>query len=260
MRILAFLVLGFGIALASGGMYFVSETLRQQQASPITTDYVTILVANQRLAQGDALQADQLKYISLPRQAVPQGAYTSMTALFGDLGDRQRFVARSFEPGEPILEGKLKNYDRNSVIGPGERIVSIPIDAVSGVSGFVGAGDHVDILLTHTDTDGQLTNQVILENVLVYAVDQRFATEAATPRTGRTVTVVVTTHDAQLLNVAQAKGHLSLILRGDVDTDNGGPLSPFKEDDLDDSTEPTVVSKKYVWMRRGGVLEKVFLE
>lgn len=259
MRILAFLVLGIGISLAGGGVYYVSEFLKQQQAGPVTTEYVTVLVASQPLAKGDLLRAEQLRYISLPRPAVPKGAYSSMTALFGDLGDRKRFVARSFEPGEPILEGKLSNSNRNGGIGPGMRLVSIPVNSVSIVSGFVTPGDRVDILLTR-DQQGKLTNSVILQDIDVFAVDQRSDSESATPRVGRTVTVEVNVVQAQKLALAQQIGRLSLTLRGSDTTDDSGAKAPVTIDDLNDLNAPEAVTRKFIWIRREGVLEKVWLE
>jgi pilus assembly protein CpaB len=258
MRILAFLVLGFGISLAGGGVYYISEFMEQQKVAPITTEYVTVLAASERLASGDLLQAGQLKYISIPRQAVPKGAYTSTTALFGDLGDRKRYIARSFEPGELILEGKLSNSSRNGDIPPNMRIVSIPINAVTGVSGFVSAGDRVDILMIRGE-DGQLVSQVVLEDVLVYAVDQRSDTEGTTPRTGRTATVMVKSRDAQLLTVAQGVGRLSLSLRGKDATgiDKSGRVTTK---DLDDFVKPDAIPKNYIWINRGGVREKILIE
>lgn len=256
---MAFLVLACGITLAGGGVYYVSEVMKLQQAAPVATEFVTVLAASEPLAQGDALQPAKLKYVQWPRRAMPQGAFTSMSALFGDLGDRKRFVARSFAPGEPILENKLSDSVRNGDIPPDMRIVSIAINAVTGVSGFAGAGDRVDILLIRS-VDGQPVSQVVLEDILVYAVDQRSDAESRTPRTGRTVTVLVTTHDAQLLSVAQVLGHLSLMLRGENDAGTLGAMAPVTPDEFDDLAKPSEAAKKFVWKRRGAVLEKVFIE
>ena len=169
MRILAFLVMGFGIALAGGGVYYVSEFQKQQAAGPVISEFVTVLAAAEALAPGVALEAKHLKFVNWPREVVPQGAYHSPTELFGDLGDRQFYVSRSFEPGELILAGKLS--DTGGIrLEAGMRAVSFSIDTVGGVSGFVGAGDRVDILLTHS-IDGGMTSQVILQKVSVLAID-----------------------------------------------------------------------------------------
>jgi len=259
MRILAFLVLGFGIALAGGGVYFVSETLKQQRAAPVTAEYVTVLAAKVPLAKDELLRPEQLTYIQWPRNAVPEGAYTSMSALFGDLGDRERFVARSFEPGEAILEGKLSSTNRNGSIGSGMRIVSIPIDAVTSAGGLIAPGDRVDILLTQTQ-EGRLTNSVILQDIGIFAIDQSFDAETARPRVGRTASVEVNVVQAQKLALAQQVGRISMMLRGPDSSGDRGAKPPVTTDDLNDLNTPGKKSEKFIWKRSGGVLEKVPIE
>ena len=98
-------------------------------------------------------------------------------------------------------------------LSPGMRAVSIKIDAVSGVAGFVAAGDRVDILLTRTP-QGQLVSSVILQDITVIAVDRRANAETTRARIWRTVTVEVDTVQAQKLALEQQMGTLSLTLHG----------------------------------------------
>ncbi len=236
MRILAFLVLGFGIALAGGGVYYVSEYLEQQSVGNVRPDMVRVLAARKPLARGDLLDADNLKWTGWPSGSVPQGAYTSTAALFGNGGDdQQRYVTRSFEPGELILEGKITKPGGpppfSFILGPDMRAVSLPIDAVSGVSGFISAGNQVDIQLIHK-IDGRLISSVFLQDIEVLAIDQRADTEGVSPRLGRTATVAVTTNQAQLLALARQTGRLSLLLRG-IDAPVDANAAPVGSDALD---------------------------
>lgn len=254
MRILAYLVMGFGIALTGGGVYYVSEFQKQQVAGPVIAEYVTVLAAREPLAGGASLDAKHLKFINWPRGAVPEGAFTSLSDLFGDLGDRPRFVLRSFEPGELILAGKLSDTG-GLKLQSGMRAVSFSVDAVSSVSGFARAGDHVDILLIHA-TDGGLTSQVILQDVSVFAVDQTLEGGVGSPQVGRTVTVAVVPEDAQTISLAQRLGQLSLSLRGDHEPSEAN-LKSITNQDLIDSVKPVEPSRKTMRLRKGNVLEIV---
>ncbi len=263
MRILAFLVLGFGIALAGGGVYYVSEYLEQQSVGFVRPDMVRVLAARKPLARGDLLDTDNLKWTGWPSGSVPQGAYTSTAALFGNGGDdQQRYVMRSFEPGELILEGKITKPGGpppfSFILGPDMRAVSLSIDAVSGVSGFISAGDQVDIQLIHT-IDSQLISSVILWDIEVLAIDQRADTQGVSPRLGRTATVAVTTKQAQLLALARQKGRLSLLLRG-IDASADADAAPVLAEELNDLLRQTEEVKLTIGVRRGGVLEVVPIE
>ncbi len=251
MRILAFLVLGFGIALAGGGVYYVSEYLKQQSVGNVRPDMVRVLAARDALAPGDMLDADNLKWTGWPSGSVPEGAYTSTAALFGNGGDQKRYVTRSFEPGELILEGKITKPGESPrfpfILDSDMRAVSIRIDAVSGVSGFISAGDHVDIQLIHT-IDGRLVSSVFLQDIEVLAIDQRANTEGVSPRLGRTATVAVTTNQAQLLALARQTGRLSLLLRGEDALVYDAP--PVSSDALDDLLRPPEETRKTIKVNR----------
>lgn len=130
----------------------------------------------------------------------------------GEKGDQRRIVLRAIEPGELILDSKITKFGespRMSMnLGKGRHAVSISVDVVSSVSGFVAPGDRVDILLTRTLED-QLVSSVILQNITIIAVDQRANSETVSPRVGRTVTVEVDTTQAQKLALAQRVDSLS---------------------------------------------------
>ena len=134
-----------------------------------------------------------------------------------------------------------------AVLGKGMRAVSIDVDDSQMVSGFVGPGDFVDIIMTYTfnesvsealdSEDPDIVNyiaenvdrraaEVVLENVKVLAVDQRSQPdEENRVRTGRTVTLEVTRKGAEIIVLADAVGSLSLALRGIGDTQIVGQTS-----------------------------------
>jgi len=262
MRIIAILVLVFGVALAGGALFFASQYFKElnasmaQQQGPETA---RVLVAKQALDYGTTLQPGNLQWVEWPKAAVPPGAFTSVEALLGEKGDQRRIVLRSIEPGEPILDGKITKFGespRMSMnLGAGMRAVSIKIDAVSGVAGFVAAGDRVDILLTRTQR-GQLVSSVILQDITVIAVDQSANSETVSARLGSTVTVEVDTTQAQKLALARQVGKLSLTLRG-IDESNDQALAPVTVDSLSDFERTAVKPAFKVRVRRAGSISDV---
>jgi pilus assembly protein CpaB len=263
MRIIAILVLVFGVALAGGALFFASEYFKginalnaQQQGA----ETVRVLAARQPLNYGATIKPGNLQWVEWPKSLVPSGAYTSAEELMGAKGDQKRIVLRSIEPGELVLESKITKIGespRMSMnLGAGMRAVSISIDAVSGVAGFVNAGDRVDILLTRTQ-QGQLTSSVILQDITIIAVDQRSNAEGATPRLGRTVTVEVDTTQAQKLAVARQVGKLSLTLRGLGEAVSEDALKPVTADALSDFQAAEKAQEFTVRVRRGADVKNV---
>lgn len=263
MRILAMLVLVAGVVLGGGAAYYAWKFTAEQRLNTLRPEFETvrILVARQTLAPGARLDPKQLAWAEWPAASVPDGAFSRTEVLFGDRGELARYAMRTIERGEPILSGKVSEPGGSGRfiynLPPGMRAVSIPVDTVSIVSGFVSPGDRVDIQLIH-GVEGALVSRVILTDVEILAVDQSANTEAASPRVGRTVTVAVKTEDAQRLGLASQMGRLSLMLRG-LDTPPGeqAPAAPVDSRSLDGVVEPGAAPPRTVTVRRGGETQSV---
>jgi len=260
MRILAILVLVFGIALAGGAIFFASKYFNDLQASMAKDPgTVRVLVVKSKLNYGDSIKAEHLHWVEWPKGAVPSGAFTSVEALLGKKGDQRRIVLRALEPGEPVLESKITKFGESPRmamnLGDGMRAVSIRIDEVSGVAGFVAAGDRVDILLIRS-LDSELVSSVILRDITVIALDQTQNTETSSAQIGRTVTVEVSTRDAQKLALAQQVGRLSLTLRGMTEGE-GDVFTPVTASELSGIEKPVEDPAFRVRVRRAGSLSNV---
>ncbi|HMP55440.1 MAG TPA: Flp pilus assembly protein CpaB, partial [Novosphingobium sp.] len=165
-----------------------------------------------------------------PANAVPQGAFTALPeALKND-----RVALRALVQGEPILASNVSGADGRATLAAllpaGMRAVSVPIDDVRGVSGFVLTGTLVDVLLTRKipgdgATAEDMRADVILENVQVLAIDQVADDRQAEPKVARTATLAVSLFDAQRLAVAEKIGTLSLALRRIEDTAGAAPVA-----------------------------------
>jgi pilus assembly protein CpaB len=256
MRLFAIFVLFFGLALTGGALYkadkFEEERANAVRAVPTT---VRILIANRTLTQGDILAAESLTWVEWPVTAVPEGAFSSTKALFGEDHQDRRYVTRTIEPGEPILSARISDPNQAGTIKdklpPGFRAVSIRVDDVTSVAGFVSVGDRVDVLLTHAP-QGQLVSKVFLQDIEVLAVDQIIDSERNDPRLARTVTILVTTRQAQLISLALQQGKLSLVLRSEFPAAAGdSPAPSVGIDDLNGVTRAPVDPGKSVRVRKG---------
>lgn len=221
--------IGIGlIAVLLANSYFSGVDERQAQVAE-EQKLARIVVATQPLEFGQPLTTENLRMQNFPASSVPQGAFRSIEdAIRGG-----RVALRPIVPGEPVLADKVSGADGRAVLAanlaPGMRAISIPVSAVTGVSGFVRPGDTVDVLLTRSfEGDGagaqDMRTDVILQRVKVLAIDQIANEKDTEPKVGKTAVVEVDLLDAQKLVLAQRLGALSLALRN-VETDEPEALT-----------------------------------
>ncbi|MEL6765861.1 MAG: Flp pilus assembly protein CpaB [Pseudomonadota bacterium] len=242
MRLIGILVLLAGIGLAGGALYYANGLFAKYQAyanQPAKTvpgetitkiieeETIPVIVASATIRYGERVEEHHVRIIDWPADSVPQGAFTSPEDLIGDIMAERRVAMRQIDSGAPILESMVTGFGEDSRmamrLGEGRRAFSIPINALSGVAGFVAPGDRVDIMLTES-TDGSLKSRIILRDMQVIAVDQTSEEARRNARVGSTATLDVSTREAQILSVAQSVGKLTLTLRG------AGDISDRDED------------------------------
>ncbi|TPK02963.1 Flp pilus assembly protein CpaB [Mesorhizobium sp. B2-5-9] len=179
----------------------------------------TVVVAAMPLKFGDTLSADKLREVAWPAGAVPTGAFkTTKEALAGE-GTRQ--ALQTISANEPVLASKITGPGQratlSAVLGEGMKAVSIRVNDVLGVAGFVFPGDRVDVLLTRTirgdDGADRSFVDVLLQSMKVLAIDQVADVSKDSPTVVKSVTLEASTKDAQKLTLAAGAGQLSLALR-----------------------------------------------
>lgn len=205
----------------------LSELESRQPAGNV--DMASVVVAAAPLRFGEKITADKLKEIPWPKDAVPPGAFGKIVEVTGS-GDRK--AIKAMEPGEPVLAVKLTGANGRAglagIIAEGMRAVTIPVDMVNGVGGFVMPGDRVDIVLTRRDREeGDQTAKILMENVKVLSIDQQADSRADQPVVAKSVTLETDAEGAQKLALATSLGRLSLLLRGAGDEERvaSGELS-----------------------------------
>jgi pilus assembly protein CpaB len=179
----------------------------------------SIVVAAMPLKFGDTLSADKLREIAWPAGAVPTGAFKTVKEALAGNGTRQ--ALQPISVNEPVLASKITGAGQratlSAVLAEGMKAVSIRVNDVLGVAGFVFPGDRVDILLTRSVRSDQGADKsfvdVLLQSVKVLAVDQVADESKENPQVVKAVTVEVSTKDAQKLTLAAGAGQLSLALR-----------------------------------------------
>jgi pilus assembly protein CpaB len=181
----------------------------QRKAAPPAR---TIVVATKPLRFGDELNASALREVAWPEDALPAGAFPKIT----DVLVGKRIVLAPIDPNEAILKNKITGPGQratlSAMLDDGMKAVTVRVNDVEGVAGFVLPGDHVDVLLTRTEKGNTLTD-VVAENVRVLAIDQLADERTDKPSVVKAVTLEVGVVDGQKLAIAGTAGTLSLLLR-----------------------------------------------
>jgi pilus assembly protein CpaB len=223
-------------------------------ASPPEADAgPSIVVAVKTLDYGDHIGPGDLRLVRWPAGTVPAGSFGKIEDVAGPGQDR--VVLRPMETNEPVLATKVSGNggksSLSSVIEADKRAMTIHVNDATGVAGFLQPGDHVDVLLTHTDgppgtaatAPSSAKIEVLLQDVLVRAIDQDFNVRKDATSSIKAVTVEVSPRDAQKLTLASTIGMLSLTLRNTRSKQQVAPSS-LSVKDLMPPTVPPVIAEK----------------
>jgi pilus assembly protein CpaB len=210
------LALVLGLAAAWTAMRLATNP-SVAEAAPSKT--IPVVVARTDVPVASSLMREQLKAVEWPADHVPSGALGSVDQAV------DRIVRRPVAKGEPVLEAALFEPGSagglRAVIAPEYRAVSVKVDNVIGVAGFVTPGARVDVLATirRVDRDRALPYaKVILQDVRVLAVDQKLEeVRSGDPELVNVVTLEVDPIQAEHLIYAAHEGRLQLALRSPGD-------------------------------------------
>jgi pilus assembly protein CpaB len=177
----------------------------------------TIVVAAAPLGFGTQITPENVKEIPWSTNAVPEGAFATKQEL---LAGGRRMALVSIAPNEPVLRARVtapgQRAALSSMLDPGKRAVTVRVDDVRGVAGFIQPGDRVDVVLIRTEAESRLKegySDVILQFAKVLAIDQITGERPEQPTIAKAVTLEVSAEDAQKILLATNVGRLTLILR-----------------------------------------------
>jgi pilus assembly protein CpaB len=194
----------------------------RERTTPLMADEpkrVPIVLSARSLPVGAVVTDRDLKIVSWPGDAVPSGYIRSVKDAVG------RGVITPLAENEPLLASKMSTKDAGGglpiIIRDGMRAVSVRVDEVIGVAGFVLPGTRVDVLLTLDKGENrpQAVTRTLLQNVQTLAAGQSVTRDKeGKPQTVTVITLLVTPDDAELLALAAKEGRLQLALRNTLDT------------------------------------------
>jgi len=213
-------ILAIVFAVVAAGLVY--KYLRQQ-AETRAGQTQTIVVAAMEIPIGTKLTDPMLKTVPWPKESVPQGSAGDIKALTGP----GRVAIKAIPAGEPVTEDKLVPVTgagagvMTYIVPPGHRAVTVAVNEVAGVAGFLSPNNRVDVVLTTPipSSPNETISKIVLQNVPVLATGQIAQEQKdGKPVVVPTVTLDLTPEDAEKLVLAASKGTLQLLLRNFSDT------------------------------------------
>lgn len=178
----------------------------------------SIVVASRDLPAGSIVRREDVETMGWPGSTVPEGFATQAGEVVG------RGLIVEVRKNEPLLAWKLAQKEAGGglpiTIPEGMRAVSVEVDEVIGVAGFVLPGTRVDVLVTVMPGNNrtQTTTRIILQNIRALAADQKYQQDVeGEPQSVTVVTLLVTPEQAEALTLAATEGRIQLALRNTLD-------------------------------------------
>ena len=225
MRSRIFAVLAIAVLAGGGLAYGTYNFLQNQPAKPGTTPTQSVVVAALDLQLGAEVKKEDLAVVQFPAGKTPEGTFAKPEDVIG------RGLIVPIVKNEPILKAKLASKEAGSglppVIPEGMRAVSVRVNEVVGVAGYVLPGNRVDVLATANPTDqhADMTTKVILSNVQVLTAGTRMEQAPdSKPVQVTVVTLLVFPEQSERLALASTEGKIQLALRNPLD--QGAPETP----------------------------------
>lgn len=207
-----------GIVFAAVAAFMTLGYLKQASNKPEAPKFETqtVVVATAPIMRGDTVSSTNVKTVDWPKNAVPQGSFASLEQAVGT-------VARApiFE-NDPITTNKVVDANSKSVLSmlipDGRRAISIKVNEVTGIAGFVAPSSRVDVLVTVPEKeDDPARTRIVLQDIEVLAIAQAVEQRENKPVVVNTVTLNVLPSEAEALTLAANEGSLQLTLRNDRD-------------------------------------------
>ena len=209
-------------AVAFGLVAAVSVSRYLSSAQAYTKNLNNVVVAKVDIPAGTKVVAEQLETVQFPSNALPNGVFETPDKLVGRVAIVQ-IAAR-----EPVTDFKLAPEGSagglSAVIPEGYRAMTVKVDDVVGVSGFIMPGALVDVVVVINPTEQQQNpiSKIVLQNIKVLANGQNIdrPKNDREPESVKAVTLQVTPDQAEKLALASTEGKLQLVMRNSTDQDD----------------------------------------
>ena len=200
--------------IVSGVFYRVAGG---RAAAPAAAAQKQVVVATRALSVGVTLDRESVGLRGVPEGMFPPGAFSRVEDVL------ERPVISAIQAGEPVVESRVamkgSGVGLGPLIPPGMRAVSVRVNDVVGVAGFVLPGMRVDVLVTGKPSNhGDTETQTVLQNITVLSAGQTIQSDGKSqPIVAPVVTLLVNPAEAEALTLANAEGHIQLVLRNSTD-------------------------------------------
>lgn len=176
-----------------------------------------VVVATRHLGVGSTLDRDSVKLRGVPESLYPAGGFSRVEDVL------ERPVISAIQADEPVVEARVavkgSGVGLGPLIPPGMRAISVRVNDVAGVAGFVLPGMRVDVLFTGKPPDrAGAETQTVLQNITVLSAGQTIQTDGKSqPIVAPVVTLLVNPAEAEALTLSNVEGHIQLVLRNSTD-------------------------------------------
>ncbi|MBT3238020.1 MAG: Flp pilus assembly protein CpaB [Rhodospirillaceae bacterium] len=221
--IAAFAVSGITALMANNWINAERASFKALATPAERQETTEVLVATEELRAGSFVRAAKLKWLPWPEDGIADGYVVKGKREIKEF--EASVVRNALTPGQPITDALVVHPgDRGflaAVLNVGNRAVSVPVNATSGISGFIFPGDRVDLILTSKfnakggdgESRARYVSKTLLTGLRVLAIDQKTESKDGEVSPAKTVTMEVTPKQAEKVAVGMAMGNLSLSLQ-----------------------------------------------
>jgi pilus assembly protein CpaB len=217
-RFLTVLGVSLVFALVVSSIFYQMSSGASTGEKKVEQEVTDVVVAAAPLQVGVSVKPDDLKVVKIPTVAFPKGAFSKVEEVI------DRPVVSNILQDEPVLEGRLAARGAGSGLAPvipvGMRAVSVRVNEVVGVAGFVLPGMHVDVLITGEapGSDDVRMTTTVLQDITVLSAGQTIQPDARGQAINApVVTLLVTPEQAETLTLAGNETKIQLVLRNTAD-------------------------------------------
>ena len=208
------LLLGFSIVLSAAAAFVANSWIQNElnQEASIKDSMEHVIVATVKIPYGLEIDETHVKTIEVPKGTSPSGAFSEMESVVGTVSRTEIY------PGEVIIKDRVVAHGGGStlaaMISPNKRAITVRVNDVVGVAGFLLPGNRVDIISTRVKgKNKKIVSETILKNIKVLAVDQTASTDKNEPIVVRSVTMEMSSSETEDVTAATKRGSLQLTLR-----------------------------------------------
>ncbi len=213
------LLVTLSLLMAVGAAWVANNWIQGRVQSPAAAEAndSTVLAAAIAIPYGTKLESRHVKTIRLPESAMPSGVIRDFEQVDGWI------ATAAILPGELLMDGRFVEHGAGSTLAAlvekEKRAITVRVDDVVGVAGFLLPGNFVDVLATRIDRGSRrAVTETVLRNVKVLAVDQTAKTDDNKPVVVRAVTLEMTPAEAEVVVKRKEEGTIQLTLRNPLDT------------------------------------------